>query len=51
MMPLRVLLIAAGAIAGLVAAEESENFAVIQGMVALGLMVLLVAVLALLDRR
>ncbi|MFC0384599.1 hypothetical protein [Muricoccus vinaceus] len=51
MMPLRVLLVAAGAIAGLVAAEDAENFAVIQGMVALGLIALLVAVLALLDRK
>ena len=50
-MPLRIILIAAGAIAALIASREAENFQVVQGMVALGLIALLVVVLAILDRK
>ena len=50
-MPLRILLIAAGAIAALVASREAENFVVIQGMIAVGLIALIVIILAILDRK
>ncbi len=50
-MPLRILLVAAGAIAALLVARDAENFAVVQGMVAVGLIALIVGILALLSRK
>ena len=48
---IRILLAAAGAITGLLVADSEPNFAVVQGMVAIGLIALLVGVLAFLSRR
>lgn len=48
---IRLLLLAAGAIAALFVAREAENFGVVQGMVALALIAAVLLVLALARRR
>jgi hypothetical protein len=48
---IRLLLVAAGAIAALFVAREAENFTVVQGMVAVALVAALVLALALLRRK
>lgn len=50
-MPIRILLLFAGAITALLVARDAENFAVVQGMVAIGLIALIVGILALINRR
>lgn len=48
---IRLLLLAAGAIAALFVAREAENFGVVQGMVAVALIAALLLVLALARRK
>ena len=48
---LGIFAVAAGAIAALLVAQDAPNFGVVQGMVAVGLIALLVGLLALLNRR
>lgn len=48
---IRLLLLAAGAITALVLAREAENFAVVEGMVAIALFAAMVLVLALIRRK
>jgi hypothetical protein len=50
-MPIRILLIVAGAIAALLVAREAPNFAVVQGMVAIVLIALVVVAIALFRRK
>lgn len=47
----RLLLLAAGAIAALFVAREAENFGVVQGMVAVALIAALLVALALARRK
>lgn len=47
----RLLLLAAGAVTALFLARESENFAVVEGMVAIALVAAVVLVLAVIRRR
>jgi hypothetical protein len=50
-MPIRILLVVAGAIAALLVAREAPNFAVVQGMVAVVLIALLVIAIAFFRRK
>ncbi|MFC7735134.1 hypothetical protein ACFQX4_04625 [Roseomonas sp. GCM10028921] len=50
-MPLRILLLAAGAVAALLVAQDAPNLGVVQCMVAVGLIAHLVGLRALLNRR
>jgi hypothetical protein len=50
-MPIRILLIVAGAIAALLVAREAPNFAVVQGMVAVVLIALVVIAIAFFRRK
>ncbi|MFH5925096.1 hypothetical protein [Roseomonas xinghualingensis] len=50
-MPIRILLAVASSIAAIFVAREASNFAVVQGMVAVGLIALVVLVLALFSRK
>jgi predicted signal transduction protein with EAL and GGDEF domain len=50
-MPIRILLIVAGAIAALLVAREAPNFAVVQGMVAVVLVALVVIAIAFFRRK
>jgi hypothetical protein len=47
----RLLLLAAGAVTTLFLAREAENFAVVEGMVAIGLVAAAVLVLAVIRRK
>ena len=47
----RLLLVAAGAVAALFVARDAENFTLVQGMVAVALFAALVLVVALFRRR
>jgi hypothetical protein len=48
---IRIVLVAAGAVAALFVARDAENFGVVQGMVAVALIAAVVLVLALLRRK
>jgi hypothetical protein len=50
-MPIRILLVVAGAIAALLVAREAPNFAVVQGMVAVVLVALVVIAIAFFRRK
>jgi len=50
-MPIRIILALSGSIAAFFVAREATNFAVVQGMVAVGLIALVVLALALLNRK
>lgn len=48
---IRLLLVAAGAVAAVFVARDAENFTVVQGMVAVGMVAALVLALALFRRK
>lgn len=47
----RIVLLAAGAVAALFVARDAENFSVVQGMVAVGLIAAIVLAIALTRRK